>query len=80
MHILAEFIAHHAETAKEVRKLEAAADMAISCTKVGDQGPNSVEKNRLKNHLKNRLKTHLRFPTPRKSKKMGSLDMSQNQN
>ena len=36
VHILAEFIAHHAETAKEIRKLEAAADMTIACTKVGD--------------------------------------------
>ena len=35
MQILAEFVAHHAETTKEVRKLEAAADMKISSTKVG---------------------------------------------
>ena len=34
--ILAEYIAHHAETAKEIRKLEATVDMTISCSKVGD--------------------------------------------
>ena len=34
--ILAEFVAHHAETAKEIRKLEATVEMTISCSKVGD--------------------------------------------
>ena len=34
--ILSEYIAHHAETAKEIRKLEATLDMTISCSKVGD--------------------------------------------
>ena len=36
MQILAEFVAHHAETAKEIRKLEATVEMTISCSKVGD--------------------------------------------
>ena len=45
----------------------------------GSLGPNSIEKKRLKNQLKTRLKYQLRFPTLRKSQKMGSEDMSQNQ-
>ena len=39
-----------------------------------------TKKTRPKNQLKTRLKNQLRFPTLRKSQKIGSLDMSQNQN
>ena len=48
---------------------------------VAVQGPNSIEKKTdWKTNLKTRLKTQLRFTTLRKSQKIGSYDMSQNQN